>query len=150
VDLRLEHESFGVYQQVALSPLHLLASIVAALFSAYTSRLDRLAIHYACAGLGVPLEANPHPLAHSGVHPLPGAVQAELPEVVVDAAPRRKVVGEQAPRTAAPYDVEDGVEYLTQRVDSGTSGGLGSRKVGLQAAPFGIGEVGLVCLSHAC
>jgi hypothetical protein len=27
--------------------------------------------------------------------------------------------------------------------------GFGSRKVGLQAAPFGIGEVGLVCFSHA-
>src|SRR5215217_317542 len=100
---------------MALSPLHLLASIVAALFSAYSGRLDRLAIHYGCAGLGVPLEANPNPLAQSGVHPLPGSIQAELPEVVVDAAPGREVVEEQAPRTAAPYDVEDGVEDLTQR-----------------------------------
>jgi hypothetical protein len=65
VDLGLEHESFGVDQQMALSAFDLLSSIVAALFSAYPSSLDRLAIHYACAGLGVPLQANPHSLAQS-------------------------------------------------------------------------------------
>src|SRR5215203_4138029 len=32
-------------------------------------------------------EANFHPLAQGSVHPLPGAVQAESSEVVVDAAP---------------------------------------------------------------
>jgi hypothetical protein len=60
VYLGLEHESFGVDQQMALSSFDLLASIVAAFFSAYPGSLDRLAIDYACAGLGIPLEANPH------------------------------------------------------------------------------------------
>ena len=59
-------------------------------------------------------------------------------------------MGEQAPGAATPYyDVEDGVKDLSQRVEARTSGGFGSGKVGLQAAPFGIGEVGLVCFSHA-
>jgi hypothetical protein len=60
-------------------------------------------------------------------------------------------VGDQAPRTAAPYDIEeDGLEDLTQRVDSRTSGGLGSGKVRLQAAPLGIAErsVWYVFLMH--
>jgi hypothetical protein len=84
------------------------------------------------------------------VHPLPGSIEAELSEVVVDAAPGREVVRKQAPRTAAPYDVEDGVEDLAQRVEARTSGSFGSGKVGFQAAPFGIGEVGWICCSHAC
>src|SRR5688500_2520555 len=135
---------------MALCAFDLLASIVAAPFSTYSCSLHRPAIHYGCAGLGVPLEANAHSLAQSDVHPFPRAVQAELPEVVVDAAPGREVVRKQAPRTAAPDDVEDGVEDLTQRVDSRTSGGSGSGKVRLQTAPFGIGEVGWICCSHAC
>jgi hypothetical protein len=76
------------------------------------------------------------------MHPLPGAIQAELSEVVVDAASRWEVVGKQAPRTAAPYNVEDGVEDLAQGVDARTPGGFGSGKIGLQAAPFGIRQVG--------
>ena len=41
-------------------------------------------------------------LAQRGVHPLPGSIQAEPPEAVVDAAPGWEVVRNQAPRTAAP------------------------------------------------
>jgi hypothetical protein len=69
---------------------------------------------------------------------------------VVDAAPGWEVVRNQAPRTAAPYDVEDGVEDLSEGVDTRTSGGFGSGKVRFDAAPFGIGEVGWICCSHAC
>jgi hypothetical protein len=74
---------------MALSTLDLLAAIVAALFAAYPSRLDRLAIYYGGAGLRISFETDPDPLAQSGVHPLPGTIQAELPEVVIDAAPGR-------------------------------------------------------------
>jgi hypothetical protein len=38
---------------VTLTALDLLASVVAALFSAYRGTLDRLAIHHARAGLGI-------------------------------------------------------------------------------------------------
>src|SRR5215211_6399195 len=107
-----EPESFRVYQQVALPAFDLLAPVVAALFSTHPGRLDRLAIYDASARLGVPVETNPNPLAQRGVHPLPRTIQAELPEAVVDAAPGRKIVGKQAPRTAAPHDVEDGVDDL--------------------------------------
>jgi len=87
-----------------------LASVVTTLLSAYSGRLDRLAIYDASARLMVSVETAPNPLTQRGVHPLPGAIQAELPEAVVDAAPGRELVGEQAPRTAAPYYVEDGVD----------------------------------------
>jgi hypothetical protein len=83
------------------------------------------------------------------MHPLPGAVQAPEAEVVVDGLPGWEVVWQKPPGTAAPYDVEDGVEDLTRRIETRTPTGFGSGKVKLQAAPFGIGEIGLICFSHA-
>ena len=44
---------------------------------------------------------------------------------------------------AADHTEEDGVKDLSQRIDRRPPIGFGSRKVGLQAAPFGVGEVGL-------
>ena len=113
MNLGLQHESFCVYEQVALSSLHLLAAIVTTLFSTYSGRLDRLAIDYAGTGLRVSLEANPHPLTQGLVHPLPSTIQAELSEVVIDAAPRWEIVRQQAPGAAAPHDIEDAVKDLT-------------------------------------
>ncbi len=73
VNLGLEHEAFGIYEQVTFSASYLLAAqFVAAFFSTYyPSRFDRLAIHYPGAGLRVPLEADPHPLAYGCMHPCP-------------------------------------------------------------------------------
>jgi hypothetical protein len=148
VDPRFEHQPLRIHKQMALSALDLLGPVVATLSSSYPGSLDRLAIHYARAGLGVPLQADPHTLAQSGVHPLPGSIQAPETEVVVDGLPGREVVRQQSPGTAAPDDVEDGVEDLAQRIDPRAPIGFGCGKMGLQAAPFGIGEVGLVCFSH--
>jgi len=67
-----------------------------------------------------------------------------------DGLPRREIVRKEAPRTATPQDIEDGVKDLTSAVDSRPSGGFGCGKMWLQAGPFGIGEVGWVRLSHAC
>jgi hypothetical protein len=92
VDSSLEHQSLRVYQQMPLSAFDLLGSVITAFFSAHTRGLDRLAIHYGCAGLRVSLEAYPHSLAQGGVHPLPGAVQAPGAEVVVDRLPGWEVV----------------------------------------------------------
>jgi hypothetical protein len=59
-------------------------------------------------------------------------------------------VGQQPPCTPATHDVEeDGVEDLAQGVHPRASGERRGREVGLDVGPFGIGEVGLVCSSHA-
>src|SRR5215208_1706155 len=68
---------------------------------------------------------------------------------MVDTLPGREVVGQQPPGATAANDVEDGIQDLASGVHLGTSGGFGSRKVGFEAAPFGVGEVALVCFSHA-
>jgi hypothetical protein len=40
LDLRFEDEAFGVYQQVTLTPLDLLAPVITSIFSAYCGTLD--------------------------------------------------------------------------------------------------------------
>jgi site-specific DNA recombinase len=67
----------------------------------------------------------------------------------LDGLPGREVVGQRPPSAAASKDVEDGVEYLAGVVHLGTSGGFGCGQVRFEAAPFGVGKVGLVCSSHA-
>jgi hypothetical protein len=52
------------------------------------------------------------------------------------------IVRKQAPGAAAPYDIEDGVKDLAQRIDPRTTIGFGGGKMGLEAGPFGVGEVG--------
>jgi hypothetical protein len=49
---------------MALASFELLSSVVAAFFSTYAGRFDRLGIYYGCTtGLRVPLEANSHSFA---------------------------------------------------------------------------------------
>jgi hypothetical protein len=58
-------------------------------------------------------------------------------------------VGQESPGAAAANDVEDGVEDLAQGMYSGPSGSFRDRDIRLYVGPFGIGQVGLVCSSHA-
>ena len=83
VDPDHEHQTLRVYEQMPLSSLDLLGSVVTALLPTDARGLHRLAIHYARAGLGVPPEAYPHALAQGRVHPFPEPSQAPGAEVVV-------------------------------------------------------------------
>src|SRR5829696_962401 len=67
---------------------------------------------------------------------------------MVDGLPRREVAREQAPGAAAPQDVEDRIEDSARRVGLGSTAGLLRRQKGVQAEPFGVGEIGRVC-THA-
>jgi len=58
VNLDVEHEAFGVYQQVPLSAFYLLATVLATFFATHAGRLNRLAVDYPSAGLRVSLQAN--------------------------------------------------------------------------------------------
>src|SRR5918994_2245406 len=102
---------------MTLSALNLLAAIVSPL-SSHAGGLYRLAIHYACTGLGISAHANAHPLTQGRVHPLPGAVDPPSSEVMMDGLPGRKLMGKQAPGTPTTDDVEDGVKDLAQGVYS--------------------------------
>ncbi len=101
MDLRLEYETLGVYQDVALTSFDLLASYsITSIFSAHSSTLYRLGIHHARAGLRIPFQANPKAFADGPVDPFPGPVYAPSSKVVIDGGPSREVVGEQTPLTA--------------------------------------------------
>src|SRR3712207_2956449 len=108
---------------MAPSALYLLAAIVSPL-SSHTGSLDRLAVHYACAGLRISLEVYSQTLAQLRVQILPGTVDTPSSEVVVNGLPGRKLMRQQAPSTATADHVEDGVEDLAQGVHPGTSGGF--------------------------
>src|SRR5215212_957497 len=95
---------------MTLSAARLLSAVVTALFSAYPGRLYRLGVHNACAGLRVPAEPPPQPLAQLGVQALPRPVEPPPPKPVVEGLPRREVPRQHAPGAAAFEDVEDGVE----------------------------------------
>src|SRR5215212_1174432 len=135
---------------MALPALHLLAAAVSSLLSSYTITLERLAIHYPCAGLGITTHTSTEPFAQSAVQPFPGALDPPSSEVMVDGFPGRKVVRKWTPGASAADCVEDGVKDLAQGVHPGPPGGIRSRQVRLHAGPLGIGEVGRVRLSHAC
>lgn len=118
--------------------------------SSHSGSLHRLGIHYARTRLRISPEAYSQTMAQGSVQPLPSTVDAPNSEVVMDSLPGRKLVRQQAPGTSATDDVEDGVEDLAQGVTPGPPGFSWSRQVRLYALPLGIGEVGWVCLSHAC
>jgi hypothetical protein len=58
-------------------------------------------------------------------------------------------VAADAKHTRCERDVEDGVKDLSQGMHSWSSGSFRDGDQRLYAGPFGIGEVGLVCSSHA-
>ena len=94
VNLRLEHESFGVYEQMSLTTFDLLASVVTTFFSAHSSSLDRLTVYYAGTGLRVSLQSHPQAFPDSSVDPFPSTIDTPFSEVVVGGGPSRKVMRE--------------------------------------------------------
>src|SRR5215210_4192841 len=134
---------------MALSALYLLAAVVSSLLSSHASGFHRLTIRYASTELRVSPHAQAHPLAQGSVHPLPRAVDAPSSEVMVDGLPGRKVVRQKTPGTATTDYVEDCVKDLAQGVYSRASRSFRGRDMGFYVRPFGTGQVGLVCCSHA-
>jgi hypothetical protein len=92
----------------------------------------------------VPTQPDSHTLPHGGMDLLPSAVETPGSEVVVDGPPWWEVSRQKPPWAAAPQDVEDRVEYGTWTVDPGPTTHPLSGQVGLQAVPFGAGQIGRV------
>ena len=56
---------------------------------------------------------------------------------------------QKPPGTAATEHIEDSVKNLAGRVYPRSPGGFREGEMGFYASPFVVGEVGVVCLSHA-
>src|SRR4051794_2083405 len=128
---------------MALPTAHLLAPVVASLFTTHSSCLDRLGVNDACARMEVPAqEADPHALAQRCVQPLPCPVYSPPPEPAVDGLPQWEVTGQQPPGTAALEHVEDCIEDSASGVNSRLSSVVGRRDEGFEIFPFYIGKIG--------
>ena len=144
----LDHQTFGVHQQMPLPAADFLATIEAPLLAADAGCLHRLAVHDPGTGLGVSPEPHPQAFTHRVVQPLPNAIKAPSPEVVEHRLPRRELAGEHAPLAAGFQDVEDGVKDLARAMDTRASSSLRCREVRLQQRPFGVREVCRVSLAR--
>src|SRR5215204_4329761 len=134
---------------MALSAANLLSAVVAARFATHPGSPGRFAIDHSRAGLWVSPQSYSQALAQRGVQLLPNPIEAPNPEVVMNSLPRREVVRQKPPATATTEHVEDSVKYLTRRVNPRSSRCSRDGEVGFYASPFGVGEVGVVCLFHA-
>jgi len=94
-------------------------------------------------------QLHPQAFTQSCVEPLKGSIYAPPPKPPVDTLPRWEVAGQKTPRTAAPEDVEDGVEDLAGAVGFRSSPLVGRRNMELKTPPFGVGEIGGVASFHA-
>jgi hypothetical protein len=81
------------------------------------------------------------------MHPLPGAVLAPDPTVVVDDLPRREVMRQQAPGTPTADDIEDPMQDVALGVLLWSSPALGFRDLGLEQFPLLVADVGRVRFS---
>src|SRR5262249_18698278 len=144
VDEGLEEHALRADEQVALAPGHLLAGVVAvrvrwpplSVVLTDWTRDDRR------AGRRLAPHPAPRRLAQPGMDPLPGAVLAPQPEVVLDRLPGRQVVRQQAPGLAAAPHVEVGVRDLTSAPATRASAGLGCRHERLEDRPLAVRPVG--------
>jgi len=55
----------------------------------------------------------------------PQALQTKQPVVIVNGAPRRKLVGQHTPGTAGPVQIENAIDYLLHAYLSRATAGLG-------------------------
>ena len=81
------------------------------------------------------------------MHPLPGAVLAPEPKIVIDNLPRREVMRQQAPGTSTADDIKDAVQDFALRVLRRSPAALGLRDIGLEQFPLIIADVGRVRVS---
>src|SRR3990172_9740696 len=88
-----------------------------------------------------------HRFAQICVHLDPVSILSPQPEVVVHRFPRRHIMRQQTPGTAAARDVEDRIENLTPGMFARPSCSLFFTKVWRNCAPFGIIKVSRVSLS---
>jgi hypothetical protein len=142
MDPDLENKTSDVPQQPSLLAANLLTTVVSSYFSAHPTCLCRPRLHYPGTGSKISPEPSAQELVDRPGHPLLGAVETPLSEVVIDGVPRRKVAGQELPGTATPQVVEDGVRDYAGAVDFELSSPYRIRKVGLDVLPFSAGEIG--------
>jgi hypothetical protein len=125
---------------VPLAPINAFGTIVAT-NTTDTGRPDRLAVDDARARLRLAANADAEVLAEQLVNVLPSPVQSPQAKVVICRLPRRELVREQPPGTAAANDVEDGVQDLADRAEPWSANIFWRWQIRLKARKLGVGQV---------
>src|SRR5919112_6900235 len=126
-----------------LRPFTFLAGVVAALPSRF-GRFHALAVDDKGGWLRAPPGLQAPLLDQGRVDLFPGAVLTPLGEVVTDALPLRKLVGQQAPLAACAREVEQGVDHFPQVQPRRAPGAPGPLEIRADRFPLGIGQVSRV------
>jgi hypothetical protein len=140
VHLGTQYEAARVDQEVTLPAVDTFGAVVPT-DAADASRPDGLAIDDPRARLGVPPDVGAELLPEDSVQLLPGAIQAPEPEIVIGGLPRWELVWEEAPGTATSDNIEDGIQYLADRVQARSPDALGWRQERVQASELGVRQV---------
>jgi len=143
MDLGSKDKATGIDQDVPFATIDTFGTVVAS-YAANTSRANRLAVDNRRARLRVAADAYSELLTQDSVEVLPRAVHAPQPEIVISGLPGWEFVREQPPGTAAPHDVEDGVQDLADRVKPRSADGLGRRKQRVETSEFSVRQVGQI------
>lgn len=138
-----QDQAASIDQDVTLATIDPFGTVVAA-DSANAGRANRLAIDDGSTRLRVAADTDAELLTQDTVEVLPGAVQAPKTEVVIGGLPSWELVRKQPPGTAAPHNVEDGIQDLTDRVQSRSANAPGWRQKWLEPRELGVRQVGQV------
>ena len=143
VYLGSKNQATGIDEDVAFAPIDAFGTIVAS-DAADAGGSNRLAVDNASTRLRVAPDTHAELLAEDSVQVLPRAIQTPQPEVVIRGLPGWELVREQPPGTAAPHDVEDGIQDLADRVEPGSAQKFRWWKKGVKASKFSVRQVGQV------
>ena len=129
------------------APLDLLASVIAAYPSRFTGAYG-LTIQNRGTRVWIATCCLPHLFPQPIMDLPPDSAPAPAPEIVIDGAPRWKIMRQQFPGTATAHGIENAVEELAAAVFWRAATAFAGRHERYQGCPFGIGEIGIVSSSR--
>src|SRR5574337_1375976 len=137
-----QQQAQGVDDEMAVAAFDLLAGIEAG-HAALRGAARALRVDDGRRRLGIAAHAVSPLLAQPLVHGLKGAGRGPAAEGLVDPAPGRKTLGQQAPGAARANDVAARIDHVLARVlGRRTAPALTLEQIGHQR-PFGLGQIGV-------
>src|SRR4051812_23094996 len=125
---------------MAFAPTNLFTTIVATRPSCFTGAY-RLTVHNRGTRVRISTGCLPHLFPQRVMDLLPDSGATPEPEIMIDRAPSRQIVGQQVPSAHTASHVENGVEDFAAAVFRRTTTGFHGRHERGQLFPFGLREV---------
>ena len=136
-----QYESHRIDEKMPFPSCDAFAAIVASHTCRCMASLDCLTIDTASRWMFVSPASMTNPHSERVMQPTPGAIVPPLPEVGVDALPRRKVARQHPPLNATHSQVENGINHQTHLQTSGASARFGCRNQMLDNIPLAVSQI---------